>query len=410
MIRLAHFADVHLGTSRHGPSTSEGTAVHPRLRDQIGTWHRSCKAAVELGARIACFCGDAFRTASPTPTEELGLRQGFDILRAADIQTFMIAGNHDLGGVGEATALCNLEDDNVTLLRGGQVCLVQDDDGLSVCQILPVPYFTRHYILAQAPRLSKEETSAFAARYAEAYIQGLLAQCDPNVPVVAMVHHDIQGSRVGNGFETSSAADPFVPITALDTERITYTAAGHIHLRQSFGSRSLIHYCGSQENLDFGEEGQEKSWTLVDLERGRDPILTAVPTNPRRFLTLDLDFTAEAAPGELTPLRRFLEATPIAGAVVRVRYELRRDQAPAIRHEEMRALLAAANAWHLHALVPEFTDAGQVVRIEGLTSTAVHPRTALEHYLAAKPDLNPAELLPRFDAILEEALRERTAA
>lgn len=376
MLTVAHIADLHLGSFLgHGPVGSDGVPL--RLRDQVRTWVQAAQAMVDAEVDMVAFCGDGFRSPIPPPTAIDGFIQGLQVLRAADIPVLMTVGNHDFTGIrGEVSALDVLVDEGVTCIREPRLEMVLGQFDDPICQVVALPYFWRSNLLAQEPDLTREQADARCAELAVSVTFNLMAQSvatGRDVPTIAMVHHLIEGATVGaSGFGNGRPDDVHVPLAALSHGSLAYVAAGHIHKAQNVTDR--IRYCGSPHPLDFSEEHDPKSWTLVSWDSGWSfPTLTEVPTHYRPLQTLDVDLTEVEDPTLLAPLRRQLEAMDWHGLdlqpIVRVRYKCRRDQEPAINRAEMLRLLRSAGAWHVTGLQSTLVDSGQVVRVEGLSAT-----------------------------------------
>ena len=67
MIRLAHFADIHVGaTLGHGPKDPDG--IPARLKDQESSAVQMAKDIVAAECNAVLFSGDGFRVNNPTAT------------------------------------------------------------------------------------------------------------------------------------------------------------------------------------------------------------------------------------------------------------------------------------------------------------------------------------------------------
>jgi len=105
---------------------------------------------------------------------------------------------------------------------------------------------------------------------------------------------------------------------------VSYAALGHIHKPQALGSGVPARYAGSPIQLDFGEEGEDKTTALVEAHPGRPAAIEVRPiTSGRRLLSLesrleDLAAHAEAARGMLVHVTvRSDEPIPDVGDQVR---------------------------------------------------------------------------------------------
>ena len=70
MMRFVHTADVHFGTENYGKVDHE-TGLHSRFLDFIKSFENCVDQAIERGVDFFLFCGDAYKTAYPTPTQQI---------------------------------------------------------------------------------------------------------------------------------------------------------------------------------------------------------------------------------------------------------------------------------------------------------------------------------------------------
>src|SRR4030042_1052924 len=105
MIRLLHFADLHLGVenySRINPSTG--------LSSCFLDFQASLDAVVEFALAqeidLVVFCGDAYRSRDPSQTHQREFARRIGRLAGKGKAVFLLVGNHDLpGAIGRATAV-----------------------------------------------------------------------------------------------------------------------------------------------------------------------------------------------------------------------------------------------------------------------------------------------------------------
>ena len=68
-MRLLHFADTHIGVETYGRLDPE-TGQHSRHADFARCLERAVDLALEHEVDAALFAGDAYRTATPSPTHQ----------------------------------------------------------------------------------------------------------------------------------------------------------------------------------------------------------------------------------------------------------------------------------------------------------------------------------------------------
>jgi len=96
MIRLLHIADVHLGKT----FKMLGRRGAEQRRAVAGAFERAVRLAIEREVSAVLIAGDLFDTPKPSDTLVRFVAQQLRALDDAGIETFLIAGNHDLGADG----------------------------------------------------------------------------------------------------------------------------------------------------------------------------------------------------------------------------------------------------------------------------------------------------------------------
>ena len=67
MIKVVHFADVHLGVENYG-RLDPHTGLFTRLTDFLSSIGKIIDTAVHIEADLVVFGGDAYKTRDPSPT------------------------------------------------------------------------------------------------------------------------------------------------------------------------------------------------------------------------------------------------------------------------------------------------------------------------------------------------------
>lgn len=437
----AHVADTHFGAGEaHGPRLADGSSA--RAKDFADTWLKLCHDVVAAGAQLLLHAGDVFHHGKPSPSQLLTFRAGLQMLAKAGIPVLVLLGNHDGGLAGEAAGPAVFSypvypggeeplerTDLGHLMVGGSrpVATMDPSDagilfvseptlvdlrrvGLNL-QVACLPYFRRSWLAAAFPELTRMQANEAASELAMAVLQGLVAGADPAVPVIAALHHNIEGAVFGSNGETVSTSDPVLPLRGLQTLPVAYIACGHIHKYQDLGAVGAppIVYAGSPETIDFGEEKHPCGWVLVDV--CTDPGKASYEFRPvpiRRFVTLDYDFDGEFEQVVIgdpeAVVRRSLQDHNVRDAVVRVRYRAREDQLAQIPDGKLADILRQAGAWHISSIQATVIRPDRVAT-QGLDETTT-TEAAVQAFLTANPLLGEeslARLMPRFQEVYEEA-------
>ncbi|RMF60362.1 MAG: DNA repair exonuclease, partial [Bacteroidetes bacterium] len=104
-MKILHTADIHLGSNTYGRIDPE-TGLNTRLLDFKRSFDFMVERALEEDIDLFLFCGDAYRTADPTPTQQRTFAECLRPVAERGIPIVMIVGNHDHPvSFGKASAL-----------------------------------------------------------------------------------------------------------------------------------------------------------------------------------------------------------------------------------------------------------------------------------------------------------------
>jgi exonuclease SbcD len=94
LIRFIHTADIHFGIENYGKIDPK-TGIHSRLLDFERAFNHCIDSAIEQDVDFFLFSGDAYKTATPSPTQQKLLFKCLMRLYHANIPVVIIVGNHD---------------------------------------------------------------------------------------------------------------------------------------------------------------------------------------------------------------------------------------------------------------------------------------------------------------------------
>ncbi len=390
-MKLLHCADIHIGYETHG-RTDPATGLNTRLLD----FRRSLDALVEraLSERVDLFlfCGDAYRTADPTPTQQKLFAEALAPVARAGIPIVMIVGNHDHPvSFGKASSV-----DIFALLEGDVQVFAQPtfrgpDDPIVTpagpLQLIALPWPIRSKILTRDEHRTKsphEVRALIEETYAQ-FVAQSARELDPALPAVVAAHLTVQGAEL-SGSERASliAHEPTWTAAQLAPPGVDYVALGHIHRYQDRnrdayerGEGPPVVYASSIERISFKEHDADKGFVVVDIEPGRTPRTryTFVPTPARRFVPVEVDATGADDPTSVVLAE--IARHDIADAVVRVRYRVDEAQASAVDVAAIRAALAGADTVAAVERTVEATERRQRTVVQRDTSLA----DAVERYV-----------------------------
>lgn len=287
MITFIHTADIHFGMENYGKIDPE-TGIHTRLLDFEHALNHCISIGIEKKIDFFLFSGDAYKTATPSPTQQKLLTRCFLRLYKAGIPIVIIVGNHDNPlSFGKANSL---EIFNDVPLDGFHVFSKPDLITLNTkngpVQIVGIPWPTRNTININKKHLFKsaEEITQYISQAVSLLIKDYAQKCDPTLPTVLASHMTVS-SGVFSGSEKRAVygTDPVLLPSQLALEPFDYVALGHLHRYQNLNKKGYpaIVYSGSIERIDFGERKEPKGFCLVSLERKKTQYqFIKVPTRP----------------------------------------------------------------------------------------------------------------------------------
>jgi exonuclease SbcD len=270
-MKFLHTADWHLGRQFEGHSLDDDHAI---VLDQIFTALQTHKPDALIIA------GDIFDRAAP-PESAVRLFNTFIERTIAETTSaiVIIAGNHD--SADRIGAMAMLADRRRALVRGPlsateHPLILHDAHGPVAISALPFGY---EYAAREA---FQDPTIKSPADVMRAEVAAARPHITTGARWIIVAHAFVTGAapstterpltRVAGGIETVPA-DVFAGAH--------YVALGHIHRPQTAGAPH-IRYSGSPLAFAFDEEGNEKSFALVDLAADGTTAVGLIPFRPRR--------------------------------------------------------------------------------------------------------------------------------
>ena len=389
-MKILHTADIHLGTNTFG-RIDPATGLNTRLND----FRRSFEFMVERGLAeeidLFLFCGDAYRTADPTPTQQKIFAECLKPLADRGIPLAMITGNHDHPvSFGKATSIdifSHLSGD-VRVYRRPTLDVIETRSG--PLQLVAMPWPVRSMLLF-GKEWQKKTPSDLTAAIEEKYISVIRKKADelkPSIPAILAGHFSVQGSLLAGSERTSVIAkEPQFTPTQLSPLPIDYVALGHIHQHQNCAldeDATPVVYSGSIERVTFREQGEPKGFVLVTIEvNPKRTTFEFVETPARRFVSLKVDARKAADPTEAILDR--IARTSIQDAVVRLRYQITEPQRPLLDVQAIRRALSPAFA--VASIERDMEAAEREQRAEIARESSL--QEALQAYISEHENLQP---------------------
>jgi len=369
VIRILHFADLHLGVETYGRPDPD-TGLSTRLLDFLRAFDELVDFAIEEQVDLVLFGGDAYKSREPSQTHQREFAIRLRRLVDANIPVLLLVGNHDLpAAVRRATTLeifDTLGIEKVYVAAKPETLVIPTRNG--PLQIVALPWLTpsrlltreeyRNMSVDQLLRAMEERMGQFIQEHAE--------KLDPNLPAILAAHVAMSGSIVQTGSEEWMTVGRYPQLmkSTLRPELFDYVALGHHHVAQILSHAPPIVYPGSLQRVDFGEEKNEKGFYLLTIDPSRprgqrvvgEPEFHAVWARP--FVTVNVRPRQEDPTPEVLAA---IERAPVGDAIVRVVIRVSRQQQALLRQVEVRQALAEA---HFLAYVkPELTEEARSGRL-----------------------------------------------
>lgn len=282
-MKIIHFADLHLGVETYGHLSPE-TGLSSRLEDYLCALDQVIDFALREKVDLVLFCGDAYKTREPTQTQQREFAKRIKRLSEGGVPLFMVIGNHDLpNALGRATAIeifDTLSVPNVCVANKPGIHRVMTRSG--EIQIAALPWVRRSALL------SREDTRSLDFNQINEKLQQILtgiiseqaSQIDPAIPAILAAHVWVLNARIGTEKSMSIGQEHMLLLGSVANRAFDYIALGHIHKGQVLNECPPTVYSGSLERLDFGDEGDEKGFYLIEISSGSTSLEAASSTMP----------------------------------------------------------------------------------------------------------------------------------
>jgi DNA repair protein SbcD/Mre11 len=279
-MKLLHTSDWHVGKVLKGQS---------RMDEQIRVLRQVVEIARTEQPDLVIVAGDLFDTAAPTPDATRVVTRALSALRQSGADVVAIAGNHDNGAA--LDALRAWAEAAGIILRGSVRDRAADHlvagttrDG-EPWRLVALPFLSQRYAVRATEMfaLSAAEATQTYADHVGRLFGVLTESFDGNAVNLVTAHLTVVGGMLGGGERDAHTIQSYaVPATVFPTST-HYVALGHLHRRQAVLGPCPVHYSGSPLAIDFGEEENTPSVTVVEVTastaaKTRDvPITSATP-------------------------------------------------------------------------------------------------------------------------------------
>jgi exonuclease SbcD len=387
MIRFIHTADIHFGMENYGKLDAK-TGIHSRLLDFEKALNFCIDHAIKENVDFFLFSGDAYKTTTPSPTQQRLLLKCFLRLYRADIPVIIVVGNHDnplsFGKAHSLDIFGELPVEGFHVMAKPESLVLPTRNG--PIQIVGIPWPTRNSIALSNKHLLK--TSAHITEYVAQAVGKIIyeyaQQLDPTMPAVLAGHLTVS-SGIFSGSEKRAiyGTDPVLLPSQLAIAPFDYVALGHLHRYQNLNKSGYpaVVYSGSIERIDFGERKEEKGFCVVTItEKGKtDHQFIKTPTRP--FVQIDVALIR--GKNQTEQIVAEIERRDIKDAIVKIVYRLPDDALDVVDLNAVQR--ACLSALHVVGIIPIKKQSVREQRT-GLKVT-MDFSTLLKMYFDNKPEL-----------------------
>ncbi|BCJ57697.1 exonuclease SbcCD subunit D [Micromonospora endophytica] len=312
-MKILHTSDWHVGKVLKGQSRAEE--------------HKQVLAGViEIAQRerpdLVIIAGDLYDTAAPTAEATRLVTRALTALRRTGADVVAIGGNHDNGPALDALRPW-AEAAGITL-RGG----VREDPAEHVVdgstadgqrwRLAALPFLSQRYAIRAVEMydLTAAETTQTYADHLGRILARLTEGFDePDRVHLVTAHLTVVGATTGGGERDAHTVMGYAVPSSVFPGTAHYVALGHLHRAQRVQGPCPIRYSGAPLAVDFGEQENVPSVTLVEVTATsaarvrEEPVLAATALRTVRGTLAQL--------AELTPpegwLRVYVREQPRAG-------------------------------------------------------------------------------------------------
>ncbi|WP_018253442.1 exonuclease SbcCD subunit D [Salinispora mooreana] len=312
-MKILHTSDWHVGKVLKGQSRADE--------------HKAVLAGVIEVARreapdLIIIAGDLYDTAAPTPEATRLVTRALTALRRTGADVVAIGGNHDNGAAldalrpwAEAAGITLRgtvrEDPNEHIIDG-------TTGGGERWQLAALPFLSQRYAVravemyeltaAEANQTYADHLGRIVSRLTEGF-------AEPNRVHLVTAHLTVVGAATGGGERDAHTVLGYAVPATVFPGTAHYVALGHLHRAQRVDGGCPIRYSGSPLAVDFGEQENVPSVTVVEVTATTAAQVREVPIPAAASLRTVRGTLAQLAEVEVPDawLRVFVREQPRAG-------------------------------------------------------------------------------------------------
>ncbi len=388
-MKIIHFADLHLGVETYG-RTDPATGLSSRLLDFLSALDQLVDYALENRVDLVLFCGDAYKSREPTPTQQREFARRINRLVTNGISVFLLSGNHDLPNTFSRATATEIFDtlaiERVYVASRPDVYRIPTESG--PLQIVSLPWLRRSTLLSreETKNLNFSQINEKMQQVLTSIVTASIQKLDPALPAILAAHVWVAGARIGSEASMTMGQEHTFLLSNIAHPAFDYVALGHIHRHQILQDNPPVVYAGSLERLNFGEETDDKGFYVVDIESGGEPSQRQVtfdfhPIAGRRFLSINIDIESQEVDPTATVIKAITEqAGNIKDSIVRLNISLPAEIEGQLRDSDIRNALQEAHYTTIARDIKRKTR----LRLGKVAAEEITPLDALKAYLESR--------------------------
>jgi exonuclease SbcD len=312
-VKILHTSDWHIGKVLKGQS---------RAAEQVAVLAQVVEVARAERPDLVVVAGDLYDTVAPTPDATRLVTRALTALRGTGAQVVAVGGNHDNGPA--LDALRPWADAAGVALRGS----VRDSpdehliDGVTTggerWRLVALPFLSQRYAVraTEMYELTAAEANQTYADHIGRLIRRLTESfAEPDRVHLVTAHLTVVGAQAGGGEREAQTVLGYAVPATIFPNNAHYVALGHLHRAQQVPGPAPIRYSGSPLAIDFGEEENRPSVTVVEVTATTAAKVREVPITAASTLRTVRGTLTELAALEAPDawLRVYVRETPRAG-------------------------------------------------------------------------------------------------
>ncbi|GAA1811236.1 exonuclease SbcCD subunit D [Planosporangium flavigriseum] len=310
-MKILHTSDWHVGKVLKGQS---------RVEDQIKALASVVEVAKAERPDLVIVAGDLYDTASPTADATRIVTRALSALRSTEADVVAIGGNHDNGPA--LDALRGWAEAAGIILRGSvkaptdHLLTGETRDG-EEWRLVALPFLSQRYAV-RAGELFDLTAAEATQTYAD-HVARLIAKLaegfgDDAVNLIT-THLTVVGATMGGGEREAHTIMGYAVPSTIFPASAHYVALGHLHRAQQVPGPAPVRYCGSPLAIDFGEEENLATVSIVDVSATTTAKVRDIPIEgptPLRTVRGSIDQLSTLDTGDAW-LRVYVAEAPRAG-------------------------------------------------------------------------------------------------